>query len=103
VAAQVSAVPPRYCSEQGAKIAVLDHAEEGQLVANEIAQTGGESLYLQVDIRDRAAIREAVHQTVEHFGRLDVLFSNAGVNPQLGSIEETTDEQWDELIDMQPA
>jgi 3-oxoacyl-[acyl-carrier protein] reductase len=87
-------------AEHGAKVAVLDRSEEGQLVANEIAKMGGASLFLHVDVRDGEAIRQAVQRTADHFGGLDVLFSNAGINPHIGTIEETTDEQWEDLIDI---
>lgn len=88
-------------AEQGASVVLLDReAEQGREVAERIVRQGGQALFYQVDMRDRDGIRQAVRETISAHQKIDVLFSNAGINPHIGPIEATTDEQWDDLIDI---
>ncbi|MFV0406240.1 MAG: SDR family NAD(P)-dependent oxidoreductase [Propioniciclava sp.] len=65
---------------EGAKVVVadLDHAAS-QRVIDEVVATGGAGLALAVDVSDYAQVRQMVADTVAHFGKLDVLFNNAGI------------------------
>jgi citronellol/citronellal dehydrogenase len=47
-------------------------------VAQEIEEAGGRALALQLDVRDQAAVAEAMKQAAEHFGGIDILINNAG-------------------------
>lgn len=59
----------------------------------------GRALGLRVDVRDYAAQEAAVKQTVEAFGKLDVLVANAGLG-HFAPVDELTLEQWHETIDI---
>ncbi len=63
-----------------------------------IEAEGRKALARAVDIRDDAAVRALVADTVEQFGRLDVVVANAGVL-SWGRLWELTDEQWNAVID----
>jgi len=52
--------------------------------ANHIGQLGGKAEAIRLDVGDREAVRQALHGTAEAFGRLDVLFNNAGVGGSAG-------------------
>lgn len=84
---------------EGAKVAVcsrtLDHVEP---VAEAIEKDGGEALALQCDVSDPAAVIAAYEKTVERFGRLDVVFANAGVNGRWAPIEELELEDWQKTL-----
>ncbi len=58
----------------------------------------GEALGIEADVRNRKAQEQSVKKVVEKWGKLDVLVANAGLG-HFGSIEELTDEQWNETID----
>jgi SDR family mycofactocin-dependent oxidoreductase len=62
-------------------------------------EAGGAALAFAGDVRDDAAITAAVDATVERFGRIDVLFNNAGICAY-GLTHELTEEAWDAMIDI---
>ena len=67
--------------------------------ARAVAAEGRKVLARQVDIRDDAALRRLVAETVEQFHRLDVLVANAAVL-SWGRLWELSDEQWNSVIDV---
>ena len=79
----------------GAKIAALDHTEESarQTVA-EIRASGGEAMPLVADISDSAAMAAAYDGVRRKWGRLDVVFANAGINGVWAPIDELADHEW---------
>ncbi|MHB8621360.1 MAG: SDR family oxidoreductase, partial [Chloroflexota bacterium] len=80
---------------EGARVAMCSRGEAIQAAAEEVrAATGAEVLALSADLRDGDACTRIVRETVDRFGRLDVLVNNAG-GPPSGSVTEMTDEQWE--------
>lgn len=63
----------------------------------EIAK-GGDALVLPGDVTDRAAVAEAVKSMADTWGRLDVLFNNAGIFTPAAPIDEISDEDWDRAV-----
>lgn len=59
---------------------------------------GGAAEGFAVDVRDHAAVRQAIAETVARFGGLDVVVNNAGVG-RFVSVADMTPEQWSETID----
>ena len=93
-----SATAVRFANE-GALVAITGrNAERGDDVVQSIIASGGEALFIQADVRFSEECRRAVDETLERFGKIDVLFNNAGVfHPK--TIPECTEEEWDETID----
>ena len=90
----------RLLSREGAKVVfgdILD--EEGQKVEAEIAEAGGDALYVHLDVTSESDWQTAVQTAVDKYGKLDVLVNNAGIIIQK-SIEETTEEDWDRTLDV---
>jgi len=99
-------------AREGARIAAFDVARQlsypgYQLgTPNELAtlaracrELGSECLTFSGDVRDDVAISAAVPATVQQFGRIDVLFNNAGICAY-GLSHELTEEEWDSMIDI---
>jgi len=93
-----SATAVRFAAE-GAAVAITGRNEErGEQVVQDIVSKGGEALFIRSDVRKSEDCRNAVDRTLERFGRIDVLFNNAGVfHPK--NIPDCTEEEWDETID----
>ena len=68
-------------------------------VASEIGSTGGRAIAVPTDVRDPESIRALFTRTVEVFGRLDLLFNNAGMGAPAIPLEELTVEQWRAVVD----
>jgi NAD(P)-dependent dehydrogenase (short-subunit alcohol dehydrogenase family) len=86
-------------AKEGAAVALTGRNRErgGEVVAG-IERQGGHALFIQADVRVADDCRRAVELTLERFGRIDVLFNNAGVfHPK--TVPECTEEEWDETID----
>jgi meso-butanediol dehydrogenase / (S,S)-butanediol dehydrogenase / diacetyl reductase len=81
-ASGIGAAIARGCAEETANVVIADlDLERGAALAKEIdSTTEGAALALRVDVSDRASVRLAVETAVESFGRLDVMFNNAGMN-----------------------
>jgi NAD(P)-dependent dehydrogenase (short-subunit alcohol dehydrogenase family) len=85
-------------ASEGASIGILDR---NALAANEtcdlIESLGATAFPVPADVTSRSEVDIAVASVVGRFGRLDVLFNNAGVDSG-GSIEEATDDDWDRVF-----
>ncbi|RIK34884.1 MAG: 3-oxoacyl-[acyl-carrier-protein] reductase [Chloroflexi bacterium] len=88
-------------ANEGARVAVVELlAERANAVADEINQVGGEAIPLVADVAQAAEVERAVRHATEHFGRLDIVFANAGINGVWAPIEELTPEEWDRTLDI---
>jgi NAD(P)-dependent dehydrogenase (short-subunit alcohol dehydrogenase family) len=86
-------------AQEGASVAVLGRdADRGHAVEERIRLSGGQAVFVRADVRRADDCQRAVGETLDAFGRLDVLFNNAGVyvaNDALGCSEE----EWDAQVD----
>lgn len=85
-------------AEAGAAVAVAARrADRLEVLVQKINAAGGKALALPGDVTDEAVARDIVAQTVERFGRLDILVNSAGVI-QAGGVENADTEQWRRVI-----
>jgi NAD(P)-dependent dehydrogenase (short-subunit alcohol dehydrogenase family) len=86
-------------AREGAKIGALSRGpEEVEAVAREIEQAGGAAMPLVADISQPAEMQQAVKQLVDRWGRIDIVFANAGINGVWAPLEELTPEDWDHTL-----
>ena len=94
----MGAVEARMLAAEGAAVVVADLLDEaGQAVAAEIAESGGQALYVHLDVTDEAAWQSAVEAATDRFGKLNVLVNNAGI-VRTERVLETTERIWDEVM-----
>jgi len=90
-------------AEEGGTIVATDVVEKRAVdVAAQITEKGGTALGIKVDVGIESEVAEAVDQAVRQFGRVDILFANAGKSVDgFGSIplEDITEAQWDDVND----
>ena len=94
------AAEARLFAQEGAKVIVADVSDpEGIAVAAEIAEVGGDAIYVHLDVTDESQWDAAVQSAVTSFGKLDILVNNAGIWRR-GHVMETSSEQWDDIMDV---
>lgn len=86
-------------AREGAHVAIADINEEnGQEVAAQIRESGGEALFIRCDVASPAQIDAAVQQTVDAYGRLDIGINNAGIGGKYGRFIEQTKQDFDQMM-----
>ncbi len=84
-----------------AKVVVCDvDSKSGLETARLIRDAGGEALFVQADVSKSSDVENMVRLTVAEYGRLDVAHNNAGVEPANASILDSSEEDWDRVIDI---
>lgn len=78
----------RRFAKEGARVVLAErNPEAGARVAEEIRALGGQSLFVETDVSDRAQVEHAVAASVEHFGAVHVLVNNAWSGAPLARVE----------------
>lgn len=89
-------------AKEGARVAVFEkNKEAGEQTAQEITRQGGEASFYEVDISNEQQVSDAVARVVTDFGKIDVLYNNAGVMPAADhSVVDTSEEVWDLVMNI---
>lgn len=89
----------RRLAAEGARVVALGRTEnELRQVVDAIRRDGGEAMLAVADVSSAADVARAVRETVETYGRLDIVFANAGINGVWAPLEELTPEEWDRTL-----
>jgi len=96
----MGAVEAKLFAKEGAKVVIGDVLEaEGKQIEAAINETGGECLFVPLDVTDENQWKEAVAATLGRFGKLDILINNAGIF-RTNAVEETSSAEWDQVMDI---
>jgi NAD(P)-dependent dehydrogenase (short-subunit alcohol dehydrogenase family) len=91
-------------SQEGGRLVVSDLIEERAMrVAKDVADGGGTAVAIKADVSVESEVAAAVDLAVAEWGRLDIMFANAGKAPEgFGAVplEDVTEAQWDDVNDV---
>src|SRR5438270_8374641 len=89
----------RLFAREGARVAVVDRvAEAGEETAALIRHDGGDATFVEADVADAGAVEGMVAATVDTYGRLDVLFNNAGIEGPSVDLLDYGEDDWARVI-----
>ncbi|RZL11502.1 MAG: SDR family oxidoreductase [Rubrivivax sp.] len=87
-------------AREGANVAIayLNEHEDAQETARHVRNEGQRAVLLPGDVKDKAYCKQAVEAVLEEFGQIDILVNNAAFQEHAESIEELTEERFDETL-----
>lgn len=88
-------------AQEGAQVAILDRSADAlKTVETAIQDLGGNVLSISCDISSPDQVKAAIKQVIDHFGRLDVAFNNAGVENKATPVHEIELAEWDRILNI---
>jgi NAD(P)-dependent dehydrogenase (short-subunit alcohol dehydrogenase family) len=88
-------------AKEGAKIAALGKGEEDiKQTVTQIKNAGGEAIPLVADISQPQEMQSAIQQISNHWGTVDIVFANAGINGVWAPLEQLEPDEWDKTINV---
>jgi len=86
-------------AREGAKVVVADYvAEGGNETARQISAAGGQAVFVQADVSKSADVQNLIGAAVRNYGRVDILFNNAGIEGPSAKLANLKEEDWDRVI-----
>jgi NAD(P)-dependent dehydrogenase (short-subunit alcohol dehydrogenase family) len=97
----IGAATARRFVQEGARVALLGREKDDlDEVADDIRSAGGEALVLSVDMTDVEALKRGYEEITERWGRLDIVFANAGINGVWAPIDALEPDDWRMTVDV---
>jgi len=95
----IGAATARIFAQEGAKVSLCDRNEDPvrAVMANILSQ-GGDAIAVQADVRSPEDVQNLVTTTSEHYGKLDILFNNAGVRASRSTVVDLTEDEYEETM-----
>lgn len=85
-------------AQEGAEVVIVDRdVDKGKETAVEIESAGGRAVFIKADVTDLDSVRTMVEEVITRFGRIDVLFNNAGISG-IGMLHEIEPDDWDRIM-----
>jgi meso-butanediol dehydrogenase/(S,S)-butanediol dehydrogenase/diacetyl reductase len=85
-------------AKEGAKLVIIAIGEER--LADVMAELGAEHLGFFCDVRSDKQVKQAIEKALAHFGKIDAIHNNAGIATPCKTLDETTEEEWNSLMDI---
>lgn len=84
---------------EGAKVVVADYSVEGgKETVKLIKEKGGEAIFVATDVSKVADVQKMIKTAIDKYGRLDILYNNAGIEGPLGPTENVSEADWDRVL-----
>jgi NAD(P)-dependent dehydrogenase (short-subunit alcohol dehydrogenase family) len=86
-------------AKEGAKVATLDRTpEKSQKTVDKIKQAGGEAMITKADISHPEQVQQSMDKIAQTWGKIDIVFANAGINGVWAPLDELSPEEWKTTI-----
>jgi NAD(P)-dependent dehydrogenase (short-subunit alcohol dehydrogenase family) len=86
-------------AQEGAKVIVTDINDDwGEETVNSIRREGREASFIHNDVSKASDVEKAIKMAVEKYGKIDILFNNAGIGQKPGAIEDIPEDEWDKVM-----
>ena len=86
-------------ASEGARVVIADYnVEGGERTLRAVKEAGGDAIFHAADVANHSEVEALVNKTVEHYGRLDCAFNNAGIEGLFSPTPECTIENWHRVI-----
>ena len=96
----IGAASAKLLASEGAAVVIADIlVDQGKATEAQIAEAGGRVQFVPLDVTNEESWRWAVKNTIDNFGRLDIVVNSAGLVHRAG-VEETTVKDWDRVMDV---
>lgn len=86
-------------AEEGAKVVVANIGNNGEEFVEELNKNGKDALFVSTDVTVEEDVSRLIKKTVEHFGRLDIMFANVGIAKDTKAVDLSF-EDWKKTIDV---
>ncbi|OAS89363.1 MULTISPECIES: SDR family NAD(P)-dependent oxidoreductase [Metabacillus] len=87
-------------AKEGASIIVNDlNVESGTNTVAEISEANGEAYFIQADVTDASSVKAMVDKAINRYGKIDVLFNNAGISG-VGKLHEVDLDAWNKTLNV---
>ncbi|ADV68907.1 SDR family oxidoreductase [Deinococcus maricopensis] len=94
-ASGIGAGTARRFAQEGAHVVLADmQDDEGQKLQQELERAGHRATYVHCDVSDAPSVEAAISTAVDTYGRLDIVFANAGINGVWTPIDELQPDEW---------
>ena len=88
-------------ADEGCSSVIVDILDqEGTNTAEEIKKKGRDALFIHCDVSDSHQVKDMVAQAIEKFKKIDIMVNCAGIGTKPTTLEETTEEEWDRVMDI---
>ncbi len=88
-------------AREGARLILASRSKEpGEKVAREIRTQRGKAIYVSTDVSKTESVKRMIEIAIDEYGKLDVLFNNAGVRASIINVVDLTEEEFDRTIDV---
>ncbi|MGE7764946.1 SDR family NAD(P)-dependent oxidoreductase [Peribacillus sp. NPDC096540] len=89
----------RLFAEEGANVVIADFSERGKDISVELNTNGYNTLFVKTDVTNEEDIKQMINETVNKYGKLDIMYANAGVADDAPA-HELSYEKWKRTIDI---
>ncbi|UOE95651.1 SDR family NAD(P)-dependent oxidoreductase [Alkalihalobacillus sp. LMS39] len=88
-------------AEEGAKLMLTDiKVDEGVELQQTLTSAGYDAIFVKADVTNETEIEHVVNETVSHFGRINILFNNAGIGNEEKRLIDMKSDEWDKVINV---